>query len=69
MAGITMCTELRPCICVQTGEHLLFHSWVYGDIALCEKEDGTIGCYDYSIIKFIDNKHREYDFTEKGGAK
>ena len=63
MAGfIEFGRELRPCIHIKTGEHLLFHSWVYEDIALCEKGDGTMGTYLHSCIKFVDNKHSEYGF-------
>lgn len=64
--------ELRPCIRIETGEKLLFHNWVCENIALCEREDGTIGKYGWNIIRFLDSKHKEYDFTdhptEKGGV-
>ena len=63
--------ELRPCIDIENNEKLLFHHWIYGDIALCEKEDGTMTQRGQCRIKFLDSKHNEYDFTdhptEKGG--
>ena len=62
---LKICHELRPCIFIKTGEHLLFHGWKNEDIALCEKEDGTIIALLHNMIKFIDNKHSEYSFFEK----
>lgn len=68
---IEISQELRPCVDTQNNERLLFHHWIYGDIALCEKEDGTMTQRGQSIIKFLDGKHKEYIFTdhptEKGG--
>ena len=65
--------ELRPCIDIENNERLLFHHWIYGDIALCEKEDGTMTQRGCDRIKFLDSMHREYDFidhpTEKGGGE
>lgn len=70
---LEICNELRSCIDIEDNEKLLFHHWIYGDIALCEKEDGTMTQRGQSRIKFVDNKHNEYDFagypTEKGGAE
>ena len=69
---IEICSELRPCIDIEDNENLLFHHWIYGDIALCEKEDGTMTQRGQCRIKFLDSKHNEYDFTdhstEKGGV-
>lgn len=70
---IEVCVELRPCIDIEDNERLLFHHWICGDIALCEKEDGTMTQRGQSRIKFLDSKHNEYDFTahptEKGSAE
>ena len=54
--------ELRPCIDIEDGEKLLFHHWISGDIALCEKEDGTMTQRGQCRIKFLDRKHNEYAF-------
>lgn len=70
---IEICSELRPCIDIEDNENLLFHHWIYGDIALCEKEDGTMTQREQCRIKFLESKHNEYDFTahptEKGGEE
>lgn len=63
--------ELRLCTDTKNNEKLLFHHWLYGDFAFCEKEDGTMIQIDRSRVKFFDNKYNEYYFidhpTEKGG--
>ena len=72
-SSITVERELRPCINIITDENLLFHHWVYGTEALCEQEDGELALINYMHIKFLDNKLKEYDFTdhqtEKGGVE
>lgn len=61
--------EVRPCYV--ENKKALFHSWIrkknllYNDeyiMALVEFEDGSLEEITYNKIKFIDNKHKEYNF-------
>lgn len=61
---ITISNELRPCIDTEENERLLFHHWICGDVALCEKEDGAMTQRGFGRIKFLDSMHNEYDFTD-----
>lgn len=59
---------LRPCLIGRRDEKALFHCW-YNDngvlYAIVELENGRVESLTYrkGLIKFVDNKFAEYDFT------
>lgn len=66
---IEVTMQLRPCIDIEDNERLLFHHWWGEDVAICEKEDGTMTMRGMRRIKFLDNMHKEYAFTNNQNEK
>lgn len=62
-------SEIRPCIHRYSGEHLLFHRWDSHNNIICEKESGELIAINWKLIVFVDNKHKEYDFTYRPPQK
>jgi len=65
LSDIKISYEVRPCILEDVDEKALFHCFTNDGNAIVEFDDGTCTTTNPCVIRFVDNKFSEYDFTTR----